>query len=91
MRVEAQTSGDFVYLLVQNPKPEPGHGGHDGNRMALDNIQARIQALFGDRAVLKHSHQGDIYTVTLRLPTQQVDRQGAQRHTSLIEAQRQTL
>ena len=79
VRVEAQASGDFVYLLVQNPKPEPGHSGHDGNRMALDNIQARIQALFGDRAVLKHSHQGDIYTVTLRLPAQQVDRQGAQR------------
>ena len=91
VRVEAQASGDFVYLLVQNPKPEPGHGGHDGNRMALDNIQARIQALFGDRAVLKHSHQGDIYTVTLRLPTQQVDRQGAQRHASLTEAQRPTL
>ena len=81
VRIEAQASGDFVYLLVQNPKPEPEHNGHDGNRMALDNIQARIQALFGDRAVLKHSHQGDIYTVTLRLPAQQVDRQGAKRHT----------
>ncbi|AFP29441.1 sensor histidine kinase [Marinobacter sp. BSs20148] len=91
VRVEAQASGDFVYLLVQNPKPEPGHSGHHGNRMALDNIQARIQALFGDRAVLKHSHQGDIYTVTLRLPAQQVDRQGAQRHTSLTKAKRETL
>ncbi len=78
VRVEAQASGDFVYLLVQNPKPEPGH---DGNRMALDNIQARIQALFGDRAVLKHSHQGDIYTVTLRLPAQQTDRDETQRKT----------
>jgi two-component system sensor histidine kinase AlgZ len=91
VRVEAQASGDFVYLLVQNPKPEPGHSDHDGNRMALDNIQARIQALFGDRAVLKHSHQGDIYTVTLRLPAQQVDRQGAQRYTSLTKATRETL
>jgi two-component system sensor histidine kinase AlgZ len=91
VRVEAQASGDFVYLLVQNPKPEPGHSGHHGNRMALNNIQARIQALFGDRAVLKNSHQGDIYTVTLRLPAQQVDRQGAQRHTSLTKAKRETL
>jgi two-component system sensor histidine kinase AlgZ len=85
VRVEAQASGDFVYLLVQNPKPEPGHSGHDGNRMALDNIQARVQALFGERAVLKHSHQGDIYTVTLRLPAQQVDRRETQRHTSLTK------
>jgi two-component system sensor histidine kinase AlgZ len=91
VRVEAQASGDFVYLLVQNPKPEPGHSGHDGNCMALDNIQARVQALFGARAVLKHSHQGDIYTVTLRLPAQQVDRRGTQRHTPLSKTNRETL
>lgn len=76
VRIEAQASGDFVYLLVQNPKPDSDQGHHDGNRMALANIQARIKALFGDSAVLKHSHQGDIYTVTLRLPAQPAERQG---------------
>lgn len=81
VRIQARASGDFVYLLVQNPKPEPGPSGHDGNRMALDNIQARIQALFGDRAALKHSDQGDTYTVTLRLPAQQVERQEVLRQT----------
>ncbi|OEY66450.1 sensor histidine kinase [Marinobacter sp. X15-166B] len=58
----------FVYLMVQNPRPDSGAAAHQGNRIALDNTQARLQALFGEPAVLKHSQQNDIYTVTLRLP-----------------------
>ncbi len=68
VRVEAEARGDYVYLLVQNPKPDSKNSQHSGNRMALSNTQARLQALFGEAAVLKHSHQGDVYTVTLRLP-----------------------
>ena len=68
--IESQRSGQYVYLLVQNPKPDSGARQHQGNRVALANTQARIQALFGETAVLKHSHQGDRYTVTLRLPWQ---------------------
>ncbi|MGO1462964.1 MAG: sensor histidine kinase [Marinobacter sp.] len=68
VRIEVEARGHFVYLLVQNPKPEGSGSQHTGNRMALTNIQARLQALFGEPAVLKHSHQGDVYTVTLRLP-----------------------
>ncbi|MBD3655737.1 MULTISPECIES: sensor histidine kinase [Marinobacter] len=68
--IEAVRNGNSVYLMVRNPKPADGAAGHDGNRMALDNIQSRLQALFGDRAVLKHSHQQTIYTVTVRLPWQ---------------------
>ncbi|PXX92272.1 sensor histidine kinase [Marinobacter vulgaris] len=70
VKIEAYRKGPFVYLMVQNPRPAPDHGGHDGNRMALANIQSRLHALFGEPAVLKHSHQNDIYTVTLRLPWQ---------------------
>lgn len=68
VRVEAEARGNYVYLLVQNPKPDNNNSQHSGNRMALSNIQARLQALFGEAAVLKHSHQGEVYTVTLRLP-----------------------
>jgi two-component system sensor histidine kinase AlgZ len=78
VRVEAQVRGQFVYLLVQNPKPGHNHSQHDGNRMALANIQSRLQALFGEPAVLKNSHQGDIYTVTLRLPRQTAGSQALQ-------------
>lgn len=68
VRIEAEARGKYVYLLVQNPKPDNNSSQHSGNQMALSNIQARLQALFGEAAVLKHSHQGDVYTVTLRLP-----------------------
>ena len=68
--IESQRSGQYVYLLVQNPKPEDGASQHQGNRVAFSNTQARIQTLFGDTAVLKHSQQDNLYTVTLRLPWQ---------------------
>ena len=68
--IECQRSGQYVYLLVQNPKPEDGARQHQGNRVAFSNTQARIQTLFGETAVLKHSQQDDLYTVTLRLPWQ---------------------
>ncbi|WP_394373253.1 sensor histidine kinase [Marinobacter xestospongiae] len=72
LRIEGYQRGEFAYLLVQNPRPQTDQSRHDGNRMALANIQARLQALFGETAVLKQSHQHDIYTVTLRLPRQRV-------------------
>lgn len=75
VRIEAQSKGKFVYLLVQNPKPDHNNRQHQGNRMALTNIQARLQALFGEPAVLKHSHHNGIYTVTLRLPRQTLSAQ----------------
>lgn len=76
VKIEAYRKGPSVYLMVQNPRPAPDHGGHDGNRMALANIQLRLHALFGEPAVLKHSHQNDIYTVTLRLPWQKASGNG---------------
>ncbi|MDX1755180.1 MAG: histidine kinase [Marinobacter sp.] len=72
LRVEGYRHGGSVYILVQNPRPDTDQSRHDGNRMALDNIQARLRALFGETAVLKQSHQQHTYTVTLRLPHQDV-------------------
>lgn len=71
--LDASRRGQFVYVMVQNPRPDAANRHHDGNRMALANIQSRLLALFGDQAVLKHSHQNDVYTVTLRLPRQSAD------------------
>ncbi|KAA1172457.1 sensor histidine kinase [Marinobacter salinexigens] len=68
VRVEVKAQGDFVYLLVQNPNPEHNGTEHQGNRIALANIQSRLHALFGEPAVLKRSQHNGIYTVTLRLP-----------------------
>ena len=77
VRIEAQSRGDYVYLMVQNPIPDQNDRQHEGNRMALANIRLRLQALFGAPAVLKQSHHNDIYTVTLRLPRQSANSQPA--------------
>ncbi|MDO3721710.1 sensor histidine kinase [Marinobacter sp. chi1] len=77
VRIEAQARGQFVYLLVQNPKPDQSGRQHEGNRMALGNIQSRLAALFGEPAVLKHSQQNDTYTVTLRLPRRKLPSQSS--------------
>ncbi|MBB5320875.1 sensor histidine kinase [Marinobacter oulmenensis] len=77
--IEVSSHGHFVYLMVHNPEHEPAGHPHQGNRMALDNTRARLQALFGDQAVLKHSRHDGTYTVTLRLPRKSVDG-GAQAH-----------
>lgn len=68
VRIEGYRKGPSVYLLVHNPKPAKDMRHHEGNRMALHNIQSRVQTLFGEPAVLKHSHHNGIYTVTLRMP-----------------------
>ena len=68
VRIEVSARGEFVYLMVQNPRPDTNQQNHQGNRIALANIQSRLMALFGEPAVLKHSHQNEVYTVTLRLP-----------------------
>lgn len=73
VRVEVSAKDHFVYLLVQNPAPESTERQHQGNRVALSNTQARLQALFGEPAVLKHSRQGNTYTVTLRLPRRSIN------------------
>jgi len=60
-----------VYLTIRNPVPpasENASDGHQGNQIAVSNTQARLRALFGETAVLKHSRQGGIYTVMVRLP-----------------------
>ncbi|MFV8571954.1 sensor histidine kinase [Marinobacter sp. SBS5] len=75
VRIEAYAKGNFVYLMVQNPKPDAEQQEHQGNRVALANTRARLQALFGEPAILKQSQQSDIYTVTLRLPRRTVNQQ----------------
>ncbi len=74
--IESYRRKDFLYVLVSNPCPTAERGlsaatensQHQGNRMALDNIRSRLEALFGEQAVLKSSVQQQTYTVTLRFP-----------------------
>lgn len=73
--VESERRGDWVYILIRNRLPPEQSPQHAGNRMALANIQARLQMVFEDRAILKASRHEGWYTVTLRLPWRSYHRQ----------------
>lgn len=77
LRLRVYRQKDAFYIEVTNPLPdskpqrlvpsEP-ESGHQGNRVALDNIRSRLQAFYGDQAVLKTSRQDDKFTAIIRIP-----------------------
>lgn len=63
----------IVTIHVTNPVSPltaagPGAGGHRGNRMALDNIRHRLQALYGPGAGISADRNADTYGMTLHYP-----------------------
>tara|TARA_R110002167_G_scaffold166867_3_gene363917 strand:- start:67 stop:1116 length:1050 start_codon:yes stop_codon:yes gene_type:complete len=62
-----EEKNNSLSIMISNPIAETNNK-HDGNHIALDNIRSRIQAIFGDHAVLKTSTYNNIFTVTLRVP-----------------------
>lgn len=56
-----------VELSVGNPKPE-GNAHHKGNRMALENIRHRLQALYGDDIAVESRPQAQHYDIAIRYP-----------------------
>lgn len=62
-----EEKNNALSIMISNPFTQKNDG-HEGNHIALDNIRSRIQAIFGERAVLKTSTYNDIFTVTLRIP-----------------------
>lgn len=63
-----EEKNNSLSIMISNPLAEKDNN-HDGNHIALDNIRSRIQAIFGDHAILKTSTYNNIFTVTLRIPT----------------------
>lgn len=68
IQVESELTRRWLYILIHNPLASDQAGHHQGQRMALENIRARLQAVYGDAAALKASQSTDHFTVTLRLP-----------------------
>ena len=62
-----EEKNNSLSIMISNPLAETFEK-HEGNHIALDNIRSRIQAIFGDHAILKTSIYNDIFTVTLRIP-----------------------
>jgi two-component system sensor histidine kinase AlgZ len=61
-------NGNLV-LSVSNPKPE-GDGHHKGNRMALENIRHRLEALYGDHVAVESRPQKKEYEIEIQYPLQ---------------------
>ena len=57
IRIVAEYRAGWVRIEVGNPLPDDGGGHRKGNRMALDNIARRLQALYGDDAGVEHEQR----------------------------------
>ena len=66
--IESYLRNGFLYVLISNPQAPEDAGQHQGNRMALSNIRSRLEAIYGEKAVLKASVSQGRYTATLRFP-----------------------
>jgi two-component system sensor histidine kinase AlgZ len=66
--VRVREAGGDLELEVTNPLPPADAGGHDGNRMALDNIRERIALAYGERALLEAVEHDGAFRALLRLP-----------------------
>jgi two-component system sensor histidine kinase AlgZ len=58
---------NLLSILITNPYPQAGSS-HEGNRMALNNIRDRLQALYDGDAILKTSCNDQVFTAALRIP-----------------------
>ena len=67
--IRALAEDGDLRLLVSNPKPE-GNGHHQGNRMALENIRHRLEALYGSDAEVEARPQQQQYEIEIRYPLQ---------------------
>jgi len=69
--IESYRKKNTVYILISNPFDETTSGSHQqGNKIALDNIRSRFEAIFKQQAVMKTSQIDGQFTVTLRFPVQ---------------------
>jgi two-component system, LytTR family, sensor histidine kinase AlgZ len=69
IRVWARADEHQVIIRVSNPTAGERSGkGHDGNRIAQDNIRQRLALAYGERGSLRAGQKDDRYEVELRLP-----------------------
>jgi len=69
IRLRGEREGSRLRLVIENPLPAAATGSrHDGNRLALDNIRARLAAAFGDESRIAVVSGGDRFEVLLEFP-----------------------
>lgn len=65
IRIDGDYRNGWVQLAVSNPLPDGAANGHKGNRMALDNIARRLQALYGEDAGVSSEQDTQNYIARL--------------------------
>lgn len=68
IQVSSWHSRHYTHLQVRNPLPETVSQQHQGHRMALDNIRARLASAFDPPADLITRHEAGVFEVTVKLP-----------------------
>jgi two-component system sensor histidine kinase AlgZ len=71
IRVTGAVDRGMVEIAISNPVPVQDGGGHEGNRIAQENIRQRLGLAFGTRAGLEVTRTGEEYRVRLRFPETQ--------------------
>ena len=68
-------------MTVRNPVakgttaiPQSRDANHKGNQLALDNLEHRLKAYYGNEAQLNHSKREDVFEVEFICPMQPVER-----------------
>ena len=71
IRITGKKTGDHFIISVDNPvSPDVYKEQHDGNKLALENIQQRINAFFGNRGKLETYVADGRYHAVITLPSQ---------------------
>ena len=69
IRVSAQRRDGALTLEVANPRPDAATPGHQGQKIAVDNIAQRLALIYGDgKARLELGEDGDRFVARLTLP-----------------------
>jgi two-component system sensor histidine kinase AlgZ len=62
-----ETNG-FLTIRVQNPLGNHNNQHSTGNKMALENIHSRLQAIYGDKASLESTEASETFEIRLSYP-----------------------
>lgn len=68
IRLHGTQNGNFMELRLSNPLPSTDYPRKHGNRMALENIRERLDAHYGNNALLSLEESEELFTVNLTLP-----------------------
>jgi two-component system sensor histidine kinase AlgZ len=70
IRLHAALRDDTIHVNIDNPVPDQGVESREGNRMALENIRLRFEALFGPQSRLRTRQTDGQFQVELVFPYQ---------------------